>query len=347
VDDAGDGLGAVDSDHITVDYKRVIVQIDSTVGPAFHYKTETIIHDTSKDPAVAVQGLRVEIRDPTDSNQIVTSPDYDWSLSIAAAGILGEDIEEGTYNNYGLLPGTYTCQIDITSTSADWYPQGSPTATSETFTCVIQAGQVTTVPRYWIQRNVCLVDATKAGRLWVKVQDQTGANLANASVDPTPTGGQLVDPLPLPTGSNGEVVFPAVLIGPYNVSVSAVGYQTVSGLGACVNVTDPAGPQVTTSLQPPPPPATTAQVNVGVTFTAKGTWTFVVALENGPQPYSQSQSISQNQTITFSFSPAFGTYNLRVYCVNKSNQNLKNQALAQTYSVTTPPYAYSYSFSSC
>ena len=59
----------------TVDYKRIVVEIQSTAGapgPSFDYKTESIVHDVTKDPVTPVQGLHIEIHDPDNNDDQVT-----------------------------------------------------------------------------------------------------------------------------------------------------------------------------------------------------------------------------------------------------------------------------------
>jgi Tfp pilus assembly protein PilV len=344
VDDAQDLTGASDTDANTVDYKRIVVEVQSTAGapgPSFTYKTQSIVHDVSKDPVDPVQGIHVEIHNPDeDGDPIVSDDQYHWTIAIDGAGVLSDPIDEGVYNNFDLPVGAYTCTVSNTEFSTSWYPQGSPTADSESFACAVTANTVTasgTMNREWQQSDGCKATAGQTGKLWVVVQDENGNPLQGATVDPTPAATptpQTPDPAAQLSTSAGDAIFDPVPIGPYTVSVSATGRVTQSGLTACVHTQEPTQPSITVNLQLTPV-IPTASVNVPVKNTAAGTVTFKVAFENGPAPYEQTQSIGHNITVTYTFQPVLGTYDVAVYCLKGTAWNLKTTKKAQAFTSAT------------
>ena len=95
MDDPSDSTGASYADGDTTDYKRVFVEISSTTGPAFTYRAQTSIHDTTKDPAVKVQGVNVEILDDA-TGAVINDDAFEWRITITGAGVTDEDVHEGT-----------------------------------------------------------------------------------------------------------------------------------------------------------------------------------------------------------------------------------------------------------
>ena len=347
VDDAQDGTGAADVDtDLTLDYKRIIVEVQSTTGPSFDYKTQSIVHDVTKDPVTAVQGLHVEIHDPDNGDTLISDDAFDWTITVSGAGVLDQTVDEGLYNDFALLAGSYTCTPTQTENSKDWYPQGFPAATSDSFACAVTAGTVTNITREWQQREDCLVDATKTGKLWVKVTDADGAGITTASVDPTPTGGQTPDPAAQSVLSNGEIIFTGLPIGPYTIAVSATGYVTQSGLTVCVAEQDPTEPQEV-ALSANPSPGTFAALDVTVTYTGGGNKVFEVTVVSGATSYEQQQTLKKNTPVTFSFQPVLGTYDVTLYCQKGKNWNRRQQLTAQSFTTATPAYTRSFSEAHC
>ena len=329
IDDPADGLQAVDQNANTLDYKRVILTIASTDKTNFTYKVESIIRDRSGDPITPVQGIQIEVDDSTGTQ--VTDDSVNWTIDISGAGILGDEIDEGEYDNYALAAGTYTCTVNNTDTTRDWVPIAqtghTTTNSSDSFPCVVAAGQInTTLVSQWQEPTDCTFTPGVSGDLGVQVTDSdTGAPLVGATVQLTPTGGQGVNPPSQTTGSFGGTTFSQILTGPYTMAVSQSGYSTKNGINVCVTQTQ--GSTVTVSLgQPPSQPAT---VNVLVKWTGGGTKTWRVYLSD---TRVLSIDISKNQTATFTFRPPAGTYFVHVYCVAGKKENLResvdNQAIA-------------------
>jgi Tfp pilus assembly protein PilV len=326
VDDASDGLGLLDKDHQTVDFKKVIVQVFSSTVPnsTFTYKTETIIHDTTQDPVDPVQGLEVQILDQSGAQ--VIDDNLVWTISIPLLGILDEEIDEGKWDNFSIAPGTYTCTVTRTESTRDWYPVGTDPATDSTsnLACTVTAGNITTWATSWTAASDCPATPLKFGDLDVQVQSaQTGNGIVGATVDPVPTAGQLPDPPPGVTGGLGGVTFTAIPVGAYTLTATATGYTPKSGVAACVTTT--AGATVVISMQPNT--FIPANVQVRVKWTGSGTTTWKVYLN---ATTVISQDIGHNLTGVFNFGPPAGTYDVKVYCVAKT-ENLREQVLAQTF----------------
>ena len=339
VDDAADGLAGSDADLLTVDYKRVILEVAATAGASFRYKVDTIIHDTESEPVVAVQGIRLELRDPANGNQIIGSTDYVWELTISGAGIDAAEVDEGVYENFTLPAGAYTCLLKNTPSSSGWHPVGTTNA-EETFGCTVLDGAITTTARYWTQDQTCSYTPGLTGRLWVRVLTPDGTPLAGAMVDAAPAAGQPTNPPATSTDANGDVTFNPVDTGDYTVSVTATGYDPSPPLTTCITTTVPTQPQLTFTLNPTPPPQQTATVNVIVKSKKDGVRTIKAVLEDGPQLYEQQQDFNKDQTKTFTFTPVFGTYNVRVYCLKNGKWNKKKEDKKETFNRTTPPYNY-------
>jgi prepilin-type N-terminal cleavage/methylation domain-containing protein len=343
IDDSDDGVGGADADALTVDYKRVIVQVGAVNHTTVTYTVDTLIHDTADDPAVAVQGLSLEIHDETGA--ILGDPAYTFHLDIPGVGVAGAEVEEGIYNNFSMAPGTYTCTLsNISGISDSYHPVSNPTANSESFSCSVTPGNITTVVRTWSAADACPATGSRQN-LWVKVTDSNGANLSGASVNPAPADGQIEDPAVASTAANGEVTFSNVLIGDYTLDVSKTGYVTQTGLNVCVHSGLPTQPQLTVSLNPD-----IVGANVQVTFksTATGTVTWKLVLENGPQPYEQQLAVSKDQTATFTLVPvAYGTYHVRLYCLKNGAWDKRKEDKDEVFSVPAPPYTYNFGSVGC
>jgi Tfp pilus assembly protein PilV len=346
VDDPADGLsGGSPSDTSPVDYKKVIIQVISAT-PAFTYTAQTIVHDATNDPVTAVQGVQIEVRDgnsdtrpdndwdsdPTTTNDVVADDQYDWVVSIPEAGVEGAEMQEGTYSNFNLEPGVYNVTIQNTATTTDWYPSGSPTGASDSFTCTVTAGSVSTCSRTWLQRDECL-PGVGTGKLWAKALRldpllPDGFPLQN--VDLTLNA---LDPLApytntQKTGANGEYIWDATLpVGPYSVTASILGYQTVTQL-TCVTAQDPESPHLTFTMALNPVGSTTP-ANVTLTYTGGGNQTFVINLV-GAQTYEQQQSVNKKASKVYAFNALPGVYTVSVSCLKKGVPNLKDTKLNQT-----------------
>jgi prepilin-type N-terminal cleavage/methylation domain-containing protein len=332
VDDPSDGIGAADQNSNTVDYKKAIVTIHSTDKTNFTYKVETIVRDTSNDPITPVQGLEIQILDANGDQ--VQDDNTTWTIDVSGAGVSGDEIVEGEYDSFALATGTFTCTISNTDDTREWYPQGQVNATSESFTCTVTPGQITTYQRTWVQPDDCQVLAGQTGDLTVIVTDNSGgAGLVGASVDPTPSGGQAPDPAAQTTGSLGGTTFTGIPTGPYNLSASMTGYTTKSGNQACVTPTqgDPTAISLQATVGNPNP----ATVNVLVKYTGGGTKAFKVYLSD---TVVITQDISKNQTKTFTFMPQPGTYYLHIFCVAGNKENLKESVDPVNFSASTTYY---------
>jgi Tfp pilus assembly protein PilV len=325
IDDSADGIGASDQNTNTLDYKRVIVMVSATDRTAFTYKLETNVRDTSTDPITPVQGFQVLILN-TDGDQ-VQDDSLSWTIDIPGAGVSEQEVDEGEYSNFALPPGTYSCTINNTDSTRDWYPQGTPNGTTDTFTCSVSAGTINTYQRTWVEPVDCQVLAGVNGDLSVNVTENDGSGILGATVDPTPSGGQVPDPAPQTTGSLGGATFTGIPTGPYVLSAAATGHNTKSGIAACVTPTT--GVPVVVSLSPT---GTAAAVNVNVKYTGKGTKTWRVYLSAG---IVIAQDISKDQTKTFSFTPPAGTYFVHVYCVSGSRENLRESLDNQSFTGST------------
>jgi prepilin-type N-terminal cleavage/methylation domain-containing protein len=344
VDDPADGTGAADADQATVngfltDYKKVFVEV-STINqaPAITYKMETIIHDLTKDPAIAVQGLHLAIGDADNANAIVENPDLVWTVEIQGAGISGAPLAEGGYDNFALPPGTYTCVIAATPSTRNWHPKPDPalpasSLNSESFGCTVTADQVTTIVRSW-QELTCQmsVDVTVTGKLNVLVvSGLDGSAGPGSTVTAVGQSGLPTTPIALVTDPIGLAAFSGLRIGPYKFGVTATTFNSQSDIDRCITTIE-SDDALTLVLQPVSVPGLTANVFVSVKSTIKGSNTFkaVLTAKANPLPGDVSPTISvtkdldKNATGIFSFVPrvAGSPYTVQVYCVAK-NDNLK------------------------
>lgn len=346
IDDPDDGSGTSDADGLTVDYKRVVVQVSSPTDAGFTYTVETIVHDTTSEEDVVVQGVSIEIHDP--EGQLVAD-DGEWELDIAGAGITDAVVTEGLYSNFAMAAGTYTCTLSNTDSSESWYPSGNESATSETFQCSVTAESVTTIIRTWETADDCPAISGIRSDLWIKVVDNTGADLTGASVDPAPADLQPENPAPAST-LNGEVIFPGALIGDYTLAVSKAGYVTQTGLNVCLTATEATEPHLVVTLIANAPPES-AEVHVTFMSKKKGTKNWKLVLEDGPQYYEQQLSVSKNQTATFIIVPVeYGEYDIVLYCQKKEDQdkwNKRKENKDETFSVPSPPYTYDFGDVNC
>lgn len=344
VDDGADGTGASDADSDPLDYKKVFVEIASTSGPAFTYHIQTSIHDVTKDPAVTVQGMHLEVLDLADGT-VVNDDALTWTITLSGPNNVGDELDEGVYDNFNLASGAYTCTIANTESTRLWHPQGFPTANSESFGCSVTNGQITSIQRTWANLD-CQVMAGRTGDLYVQVNRADGTPVAGATVDPEPLGGQS-NPASRLTDALGIAAFPGVATGSYSVSVTKTGYVGRSGLETCVS--DVAPETLNVYLDPPPTrPAGVAEVRV--TYTGRGAKKFKVLV--GTLPIEQD--VKQNETKVFTFELKPANYDVKIFCVPKpGKENLKETYLGRSFGsdatgyVPGPTSATSYSTSKC